>query len=252
MLGNVVPAHHGLPVTPLPEGSEADSAEPFARGLAQWRALLSPVVDGSEEREFALPFHPVSVQAFGYPLPEETSRRGTPQLQVSVEDDPWTLVDDLSVQGPGDEVFVLRATPTGGASLRWGDGVNGAVLPPRETTLGLSLRVGLGTAANVGEGVLTRLLQVPLDPQRSASAGELLAQSMDDVRALVRVDNPLPAVEGATRSRSTPFATAHRLACRSRCPPSRSTTTCGCSSRCRKWRGLRRAPWTGTCARSSA
>ncbi|NNC05161.1 hypothetical protein HJC10_20180 [Corallococcus exiguus] len=196
VLGNVVPAHHGLPVTPLPEGFEADSAEPFARSLAQWRALLSPVVDGSEEREFALPFHPVSVQAFGYPLPEETSRRGTPQLQVSVEDDPWTLVDDLSVQGPGDEVFVLRATPTGGASLRWGDGVNGAVLPPRETTLGLSLRVGLGTAANVGEGVLTRLLQVPLDPQRSASAGELLAQSMDDVRALVRVDNPLPAVEG--------------------------------------------------------
>ncbi|RYZ43955.1 MAG: hypothetical protein EOO71_01560 [Myxococcaceae bacterium] len=196
VLGNVVPAHHGLPVTPLPEGFEADSAEPFARSLAQWRAMLSPTVDGSREREVVLPFHPISIQAPGYPLPGEDTRRGTPRLQVSVEEDPWTLVDDLSVQGPGDEVVVLRATPTGGASLRYGDGVNGAALPPRPTTLGLSLRVGLGTVANVGEGVLTRLLQVPLDAQRSASAGALLDQSMDDVRLLVRVDNPLPAVGG--------------------------------------------------------
>ncbi|RKH55923.1 baseplate J/gp47 family protein [Corallococcus llansteffanensis] len=196
VLGNVVPAHHGLPVTPLPEGFEADSAEPFARSLAQWRALLSPIVDGSQEREVVLPFHPISVQAPGYPLPGDALRRGTPQVQVSVEDDPWSVVEDLSVQGPGDEVVVLRATPTGGASLRCGDGVNGAALPPRETALGLSLRIGLGTLGNVGEGVLTRLLQVPLDPQRSASAGELLAQPMDDVRLLVRVDNPLPAVGG--------------------------------------------------------
>ncbi|MCY1042053.1 hypothetical protein OV208_12065 [Corallococcus sp. bb12-1] len=196
VLGNVVPAHHGLPVTPLPEGFESDSAEPFARSLAQWRALLSPTVDGSREREVVLPFHPISVQAPGYPLPGDEPRRGTPQLQMSVEDDPWTLVEDLSVQGPGDEVVVLRATPNGGASLRCGDGVNGAALPPRMTALGLSLRVGLGTVANVGEGVLTRLLQVPLDAQRSPSAGALLDQSMDDVRLLVRVDNPLPAVGG--------------------------------------------------------
>lgn len=196
VLGNVVPAHHGLPIDPLGDDFDSGRAESFDTTLARWRALLSPTIDGSVDRELSLPFSPVSVQASGYPLPGDDERTGTPMLQLSVEGDPWTLVDDLSLYGPGDEVFVLRSGASGGAAVLFGNGVSGAALPSRTTELGLSLRVGLGRIGNVGEGVLARLLQLPVDEERSAAAGDLLSRPMEEIRRLIRVDNPLPGVGG--------------------------------------------------------
>jgi hypothetical protein len=201
VLGNVVPAQHGLPLSAAGEqrpaaeaNAEPELLEPFEASLLPWQKPLLPTLDGSVERELELPYHPISRQAPGYPFPGEL-RQGSPALGVSVEDDPWTLADDLSACGPGDERFVLRAGADGGEAIRFGNGVNGAALPARDTQLQLELRVGLGKIGNVGESVLNRLLHVPR-PERAIGPIWESRQLMELLRRLVRADNPLPAVGG--------------------------------------------------------
>jgi hypothetical protein len=220
VLGNVVPAQHGLPLSRVDTppagatgaGAQSDddidpavaanappvdpiSPEPFQATLLPWQQMLTPTIDGSVDRELRLPFYPVSVQVPGYPFPGEL-RQGAPSLGVSVEGDAWTLVDDLALRGPGDEVFVLRASPQTGEALRFGDGVNGSALPARDTALQIEMRVGRGKAGNVGASVLTRLLHIPRDAAATGPLGELWNRPMNDLRALIRADNPLPAVGG--------------------------------------------------------
>ena len=193
-LGNVVPAHHGLPLRAYAEG-EAD--DPL---FGRYREGLTVDVEGM--REVAVPFDPVSVIAAGYPRPDEV-RQGTPQIRVDVEGDEWARVDQLALAGPGDEVYVLRpsAEVNGGAVVRFGDGISGAALPGRLTPLTFALSVGVGRVGNVGTGALTRLVrwgtaglgEVDLQTTLSAQPGS----DWDDfIRRLVLFANPLPAVGG--------------------------------------------------------
>src|SRR5262249_6370345 len=102
VLGNVTPAHHGVPLSAL-------AGDVVNRELPRYHDLLEIHVTGGPGVEVPLPFGPVSIQAPGYPLPGDEGRRGRPVLQVEVGDEaPWTRVDDLADAGPGDEVFVLR------------------------------------------------------------------------------------------------------------------------------------------------
>ena len=150
MFGNCVPGHHGLPLTPI--SAAAPTAEQLAQDsdelLRPWREQLTiPVVKGT--REVTLPVDPVSVQARGWPLPGDAARQGQPRIALSVDGEPWPLVDDLSVMQPGEEGFALRTADDGGAAVRFGDGITGAVLPDREVALDVSVSIGLGVVGNV-------------------------------------------------------------------------------------------------------
>lgn len=189
---NVVPAHHGVPLRALGAG-ELDPE------LGRFRALLTFDVDGEAGQEIALPLGPVSVQSRGYPLPESGAQRGDAELRVSIDGIAWTRVESLSLAGPTDEVFVLRFGEEGSATLRFGDGVNGAALPARTVQIDLDLTIGTGRAGNVGAGRLRRLISLPntdLAASIHANWGTTDEDVAATVRRLVAVDNPLPAVGG--------------------------------------------------------
>ncbi|APR75693.1 Hypothetical protein A7982_01039 [Minicystis rosea] len=168
--GNVVPAHHGVPLAAMGAG-EVDAL------FGKYRAELTIDVDGEDGPEVELPLGPVSVQARGYPVPGDEARAGVPSIQVAVDGVAWTRVESLAQQGPSDEVFVLREGEGGRSWLRFGDGVHGSALPARQVRLTIDLTVGLGRAGNVGASRLTRLLRTPPAPG-------------------ITCDNPLPAVGG--------------------------------------------------------
>jgi hypothetical protein len=193
VLGNVVPAHHGTPLTPGTDGWGG-----LGDVLRPWREQLAIDVDNADGtvREIALPAGPVSVHAPGWPLPgEEGARHGALRLAVLVDGEEWTLVDSLTDSGPSDEHVVARAGDDGAPLLRFGDGVSGAALPRRVTRLEVAMRIGVGARANVGAGVLTQVLSfgergdlpevLPAAPER-----------LERIAAGVRVGNPLPALGG--------------------------------------------------------
>jgi hypothetical protein len=189
VLGNVVPAHHGVPLSAFRD--DDPSAE-----LGRFRELLELVVDGGPGIELPLPLAPISIHASGYPLPDQVARRGRPRVRVLVEQDEWTRVDNLAIAAPGDEVFVLRASADGRASLRFGDGISGSVLPARANKLRLDLSIGSGREGNVTEGIVGRLLHVPVDETRGPLTGWLFREPMDVLREVVLADNPIAAIGG--------------------------------------------------------
>jgi predicted phage baseplate assembly protein len=179
--GNVVPAHHGVPLWQL-DDQTADTDPVFGR----WRQLLTFTVEGAPGVEVPLPLAPLSVQATGYPLPGAPARSGTPAMRISVDRDEWQIVDDLSLAGPGDQVVTLRPADDGGTVLRFGDDVNGTSLPPRPVRIDLDMRVGMGAVGNVGVDQLTRIVQL---------GGAVGPSPTPDALGL-SATNPLPAVEG--------------------------------------------------------
>ncbi|MFO1026461.1 MAG: hypothetical protein U1E70_14905 [Acetobacteraceae bacterium] len=194
--GNVVPAQHGVPVTPLDPGYDLAAATDTA-GLTPWREQMRLTLDNSDGtiREIAVPLGPVSVQSPGWPLPDQTGRTGTPALEFAVDDEPWRLVDDLSLAQPADPAFVLRAGAGGGSVVRVGDGGNGLALPRRPLQASFSARIGLGTQGNVGAGALRRIVAFGTGGDIEA----LIAGSEDQRLALqqaLQVRNDLPAIGG--------------------------------------------------------
>lgn len=195
--GNVVPAHHGVPLTPL------GTAGPLGWGnlgevLRPWREQLTLHVDNraGDVREVVVPHGPVSVQAAGWPFPGEAETRdGRPRVDVQVDGEPWRLVDSLVTSGPLDEHVALRTADDGGVALRFGDGVSGAALPRAVVRLDVAMRSGRGGRGNVGAGVLTQVLAF-------GEGGDLegvlpgVPDRLDVLLGAVRVDNPLPAVGG--------------------------------------------------------
>jgi hypothetical protein len=197
VLGNVVPAHHGMPLTPT---SEVDSGwGSLGELLRPWREQLTLEVDnaGGDEREVRLPHDPTSVQAQGWPFPgEERGRTGTYQLDLRVDGEPWPMTETLATAGPFDELFAIRPSPDGGDAVRFGDGTNGAGLPRRRVRLDLATRIGRGVRGNVGAGVLTQVLAFG----ETGDLPDVLPGVVDDREAellrRVTVTNPLPAVGG--------------------------------------------------------
>jgi hypothetical protein len=196
--GNVVPAHHGVPLTPVASQPSGTAQEVPLEPLRPWREQmhLSIINTQGDTSEVELPLAPVSVRAPAWPLPSETARRGHADLEVRVNGEIWDRVEDLSVQGPTDECYVLRSGHGGGAALRFGDDANGAALPRGQVTVDVSMRIGLGTVGNVGSHALTQILafgeggdiDVILPPD-APDREELLHRYL-------RVTNPLAATGG--------------------------------------------------------
>lgn len=197
VFGNVVPAHHGLPIDARYEETAASSE--LDRALERWNALLSVEIDGATTREFELPLRP-SIQARGYPFSNER-RAGQRVLRIAVSGDPWREVDDLSLCGPSDEVYCVRAGVRGLPVVRFGDGQNGAALPARKVHLQLELSVGGGAAGNVGAQTLRQILRFGRAPLPASDPEALILptagpERSDLVQSIWKVTNPLPAVGG--------------------------------------------------------
>lgn len=196
VLGNVVPAHHGMPIASLSSGDPGWGA--LGEVLRPWREQLSLVVDNSrgDVRSVRLPHDPVSHQGAGWPFPgEESSRHGVPQLTIAIDGEPWTLVESLAASGPFDEHVTLRPAGPDGADICTGNGASGAALPRGRVRIDIETRIGIGARANVGAGVLTQVLAFG----ELADLPGVLPNIADREQALlgaVSVTNPLPAIGG--------------------------------------------------------
>jgi hypothetical protein len=197
IFGNTVPAHHGLPLSPLSaQGPAAVLAGEGNDLLRPWRERLTVRDPGGRSREVELPWAPVSVHAAGWPWPGHPARTGTAQLSVSVDGEPWMLAEDLATLGPGEESFVLRSGRAFGAAAVFGDGVNGAALPSREVAVEFAVRIGLGAAGNVAAGSLTRLLAIGEGGDADLLLGAGDAARTDLLHRHLRVSNPVAATGG--------------------------------------------------------
>lgn len=75
--------------------------------------------------------------------------RSSAEVTVSGYATPWTEQSDLIESRGSDEHYIVEVDELGGASLRFGDGVNGAALPDG-AVVRCRHRIGQGTAGNVG------------------------------------------------------------------------------------------------------
>ena len=80
--------------------------------------------------------------------------RTTAQVTVQGFAQPWQEQSDLIESEGDDEHFIVETDELGGSSLRFGDGVNGAVLPAG-AFVQCRHRVGQGSAGNVGADSIT-------------------------------------------------------------------------------------------------
>jgi hypothetical protein len=183
--GNVLPAHHGVPLAPAVPG-----AAPLEDPLAPWREMLAFDVPAPRGRlaEVALPVGPVSLQRRGWPFPGETQGIGVPQIAATLDGLPLALDEDLSADPDGAPVMALRPTREGGPGVAIVGAEGGGRME-------IALSVGLGATGNVGRGALTRVL---LFGEGAALAAVLpgRADRLDLLKAAIQVTNDLPAVGG--------------------------------------------------------
>ena len=134
-----------LPVTVLQVSkiSLATAAASFSSA-----ALLITVKSFADAPSVSLPASALTATASALAVPA-ISLTGTLNNVASA----WTCAPDLLESNATDKNFVLEVERTGVASLRFGDGVNGAV-PDAGTVFTATYRVGNGSAGNVGAGSL--------------------------------------------------------------------------------------------------
>ena len=243
VLGNVVPAHHGIPLTPVTAGDAEDTIAVLEQEdlLAPWREKLTVVVDGAGLREIPVPVDRVSVHASGWPFPADAARSGEVQIRLAVDGEPWARVEDLVLLEPGQDGFALRTGPGDTPVARFAE----SALPARTITVDLAVRVGLGTIGNVGVGAMTRLLALGPGGDRRGAAGRRRRGPARAAAAAADGDQP-----GHRRRRSR--ARGHRdhalprAAGRARRAVRGGTgrTTSGSSSRCP--RSPLRGRWSAT------
>ena len=106
-------------------------------------------------------------------------------LQVRVNGVLWQPTDEPLAAGPTDRVYVLSLDETG-ASVVFGDGVNGARLPAGNDNVRARYRVGLGRGGNVAAGKIDQLATRPLGVKAvvnpRAAAGGADPESADSAR----------------------------------------------------------------------
>ncbi len=108
-------------------------------------------------------------------------------LQVTANGAAWTEVPSLYDQAPTAQVYETTNLVGGGATVQFGDGVEGATLPTGQNNIVANYRVGIGSSTNVLAGTITTLVDRPLgvngvNNPMPATGGQD-AQSIDDIRA---------------------------------------------------------------------
>ncbi len=108
-------------------------------------------------------------------------------LQVTANGVTWTAVPTLYDQAPTAPVYTALNLTGGGATVQFGDGVEGATLPTGQSNIRATYRTGIGSAGNVAAGAITTLMDRPVgvsgvvNPMPATGGQD--AQSIDDIRA---------------------------------------------------------------------
>lgn len=184
ILGNVVPAHHGVPLSPVADDPQAPDP------LAAWRdAMRIELLPASGRlRDVTLPASPVSRPGFGWPLPGASDVNNPPMVQAWLDGMAIALTDDLSNDLGAAPLMALRVDREGTPALTLANTGDGGALS-------LEMSVGLGAIGNVGPHALSRILLFGSDP----AFDTLLADQADRLDILTRaiaVTNPIRAVAG--------------------------------------------------------
>ena len=189
--GNVVLADHGR--TLLDGLHDKPLRLIAAAGAAPWRARLEhgAVTQQSLQRaagDVEAPFDPSAPAARAV---EEALRLDRPAVvlleEVAAGGRPllWRPRRSLLASGPFAREFVVETDDSGGACLRFGDGVHG-LQPAPGALLRPSYRIGNGSAGNVGAGAIAHVVAPESDPPGTTI----------ESAAVRRVRNPLPACGG--------------------------------------------------------
>lgn len=162
----------------------ADLAYRYKRDTVHLYANVGPATNGASRDEpigsgdaskanqtFKLFQSPVTWLAADTPLGAAST------LEVRVDGVLWSEVDSLAGLGPAERVYTTAVDASGGVSVTFGDGINGARLTTGTQNVRAAYRVGVGKAANVPAGKISQLVTRPL--------------------WVSGVNNPLPATGGA-------------------------------------------------------
>jgi predicted phage baseplate assembly protein len=169
-------------------------AHKYLRDTVQVNANVAPASHGESLREvlgsgdasarhqkFALKQPPLTYVA------APTVSGCAPTLDVFVNDMRWKEVETLVAREPHERVFVTEADDEGRTTVRFGDGVEGAVAASGFNNIRAEYRKGIGEPGNVDAGKLTTLLVAPLGVASvnnpiEASGGEN-SEPIDDIRS---------------------------------------------------------------------
>lgn len=83
-------------------------------------------------------------------------------LEVRANDLAWTEVPNLYARGATERIYEVAIDSEARATVRFGDGIEGARLPSGDHNVRATYRKGLGLAGNVAAGKITNLLSRPL------------------------------------------------------------------------------------------
>ena len=92
----------------------------------------------------------------------KTVSGAAPPLTVRVNGVAWAEQPSLYATEPNDANYVVRIADDGTATVRFGDGKQGARLPTGQENVTATYRVGIGQAGEVGAGALSLLKTRPL------------------------------------------------------------------------------------------
>lgn len=144
--GNVVLATQGETI-PLEVLGSGDTAKPNQRFTLR-RAPLTYLMSGSGGIESTLS---VSVDSGASPALTLPSLNEPPRHAGQR----WNETHTLFRQPPGAHVYTVSGTPSGSASVTFGDGLHGSRLPTGAENVSATYRVGVGASGNVAAESLT-------------------------------------------------------------------------------------------------
>ncbi|HEX8560652.1 MAG TPA: putative baseplate assembly protein, partial [Pyrinomonadaceae bacterium] len=121
----------------------------------------------------------------------ETPGGAASTLEVRVNDLLWQEVPTLYGRGPGERVYVTRATEDGGRVVQFGDGREGARPPTGQENVTAGYRKGLGREGLVRAGQLSLLMTRPLGVK--SVTNPLAADGAEDPQGADEIREAAPA-----------------------------------------------------------
>ncbi len=194
-------------VIPLMDGEDRFSVIKLQKGLNEVYkketviiyANLAPATEGESKEEIigsgnaSEPFQSFSL--FQAPLtfvPDVSTEGFSSTLKVYVNDVKWHEVRSLHMSGPKDRVYTVLLNNDGKATIKFGDGVNGARLPTGRENVRAVYRTGLGREGDVDAGKLSLLMTMPLGVKGvknpMATSGGTDAEELESARINASLD----------------------------------------------------------------
>jgi hypothetical protein len=115
-------------------------------------------------------------------------------LQVRVNNLLWTQVPNFLSSGPSDRAYVTIPNSTGGPTVQFGNGIQGARTPTGQANIQALYRVGIGTAGNLLAGQLSQALDRPQGLQSVTNPGAATGGADPATPAEARESAPLPTL----------------------------------------------------------